>query len=83
MRMDTDGAYRRIRIRVEQVTLMALVFNLLLHGRCPYPHGPTSPGRPIRQPRQQLCLPAGFRRIQPAGSCPQEPRRVWRAIWGR
>ena len=32
MRMDIDGAYRRIRIRVEQVTLMALVFHLIIAG---------------------------------------------------
>jgi hypothetical protein len=32
MRMDIDGAYRRIRLRVEQITLMALVFTLIIAG---------------------------------------------------
>ena len=32
MSMDIDVAYRRIRFRVEQVTLMALVFHLIIAG---------------------------------------------------
>jgi hypothetical protein len=50
MRMDIDGAYRRIRLRVEQITLMALVFTLIIAGIPTPSNGPITFGRAVREP---------------------------------